>query len=173
MTVFVGLLYSIVLPKGRLIMADLKDLAASLDLKNPRTLLATGNLIFEADASVSELETRLEKAFAARFGKHVDFIVRSAADWRKLVNANPFGEGDPERVMVRVQRDPLPDSTLEMLERYRPEGDKIRLVSGDLWVKFAGKPSDSRLLSALTTQKLGVGTSRIWNTVRKIGDASA
>ncbi len=171
MTTFVALLYSIVLPNGRLIMADLKDVAASLHLENPRTLLATGNLIFEADASVSDLESRLEKAFAARFGKHIDFIIRTRVDWQKLVTANPFREDAPERIMVRVQREPLPDGTLQMLERYRPEGDEIRLVNGDLWAKFAGKPSDSRLLSALTPKKLGVGTSRIWNTVRRIGEA--
>lgn len=169
MTTFVALLYSIVLPNGRLVMADLKDLAASLHLENPRTLLATGNLIFEADASVAELETRLEKAFAARFGKHIDFIIRTSADWQKLVAANPFPDAVAENVMVRVQRDTLMDSTLEMLERYRPEGDEIRLVNGDLWVKFAGRPSESRLASALTPKKLGVGTSRIWNTVRRLG----
>jgi uncharacterized protein (DUF1697 family) len=67
---WVALLYSVVLPGGRLAMADLRDLAAGLGLGAPRTLLATGNLLFEADAAdAAELEARLEPAFAARFGK--------------------------------------------------------------------------------------------------------
>ncbi|MBW8882385.1 MAG: DUF1697 domain-containing protein [Asticcacaulis sp.] len=89
MTAYVALLYSVVLPNGRLVMADLKDMAAGLGLENPRTLVATGNLVFETSgAAVAELETRLESAFEKRFGKHIDFIVRTADDWRKTVAAN-------------------------------------------------------------------------------------
>lgn len=169
MTTYVALLHSIILPKGRLVMADLRALAAKLGLGAPRTLVATGNLVFTADgSSVAKLEAQLEKAFAERFGKPVDIIVRTATDWRALVRGNPYGDG--ENVMVRVMRRPLPQSVVGDLERYRPAEDSLCIVDGDLWVKFADKPSQSRLLSALTTQKLGVGTSRIWNTVRRLGD---
>lgn len=171
MTTYVALLYSIVLPKGRLIMADLKDVAAGIGLENPRTLVATGNLLFEAHGTTeAALERELEKAFAARFGKHVDIIVRDAARWRKTVAANPFPGDDTDKVMVRVMRTPLQDDILETLERYRPADDQICVAGGDLWVKFGGKPSESRLLGALTTKRLGIGTSRIWNTVRRLGE---
>ncbi|HCL65736.1 MAG TPA: hypothetical protein DIC56_13045 [Rhizobium sp.] len=43
-------------------------------------------------------------------------------------------------------------------------------VEGDLWVDFSGKPSESKLLSALTTKRLGVGTLRNWNTVRSLAE---
>ena len=170
MTVFVAVLHSIVLPKGRLVMSDLKAMTIAVGFDNPRTFLATGNLIFTADGNAAELESRLEKAFAARFGKHIDFVVRSADNWQRLASANPFRDDDADRVMVRIQRHPLPDTTMETLEPYRPDADAVRIVGGDLWVRFGGKPSESRLLSALTTKKLGVGTSRIWNTVRRLGD---
>lgn len=168
MTTYVALLHSIVLLNGRLVMADLKALAEKLGLGTPRTLAATGNLVFTADAPAAKLEAKLEKAFAERFGKPVDIIVRTAAEWRELVDGNPYGDG--ESVMVRVMRKSLPHKVIDDLERYRPPKDQLCIVGGDLWVKFAGKPSQSRLLSALTTQKLGVGTSRIWNTVRKLGE---
>ena len=168
MTVFVAVLHSIVLPNGRLVMSDLKDMAIGLGLGDPRTFLATGNLIFTAESDATELETRLEDAFEKRFGKHIDFVVRSAGDWRRMAAANPFQDDVAERVMVRIQRTPLPDGTVAALEPYRPDSDVVRIVGGDLWVRFGGKPSESRLLSALTTKKLGVGTSRIWNTVRRL-----
>ncbi len=172
MTVFVAVLHSIVLPNGRLIMADLRDLAETLGYHNPRTLVATGNLVFKAEGTAETIEQRFETAFEKRFGKHIDFVVRTAAQWQRLVAVNPFG-GDMDHVMVRIQRHPLLPNTLAKLETYRPPEDEMHVVDGDLWVRFGSKPSESRLLSALTTKKLGVGTSRIWNTVRRLGDMSS
>ncbi|RUU52055.1 DUF1697 domain-containing protein, partial [Mesorhizobium sp. M2C.T.Ca.TU.009.01.2.1] len=49
MQTYVALLYSIILSEGRrVVMADLKAMAEEQGLKNVRTLVATGNLVFEA-----------------------------------------------------------------------------------------------------------------------------
>ena len=163
---YVALLYSIGIPKGRLVMSDLRDLASGLGFSHPRTLAATGNLVF--DAEEGDWDRRLEAAFAERFGRHVDIIVRDATHWRRTVAANPFGDG-PE-VMARIQRDPLPPETVTRLEPYRTAGDAVAVAGGDLWVRFAGPPNESRLLRALTRPRLGIGTSRVWNTVRRLGE---
>ncbi|TIX49920.1 MAG: DUF1697 domain-containing protein, partial [Mesorhizobium sp.] len=78
MRTYVALLYSIILGEGRrLVMSDLKAMAESLGLKNVRTLVATGNLVFDARAAkIADLEQRLEAAFEKTFGRHVDIIVR-------------------------------------------------------------------------------------------------
>lgn len=166
---YVALLYSIGIPEGRLVMSDLRDLAANLGLGAPRTLVSTGNLVFESDAQeVRGLEERIERAYAERFGRHVDIIVRDAPHWRRTVAANPFG--DAANVMVRIQRDPLPPEALARLEPYRSPADTIAVDGGDLWVRFADLPNESRLLRALTKPRLGIGTSRIWNTVKRLGE---
>ena len=94
---YVALLHSIVLGAGkRLIMADLRALAEELGFTDCRTLVATGNLVFRAEAApVREIEDRLERAFEDRFGKHVDILVRSGGDWLKLAADNPFAKGNP------------------------------------------------------------------------------
>ncbi|TIT84418.1 MAG: DUF1697 domain-containing protein, partial [Mesorhizobium sp.] len=86
MQTYVALLYSILLSEGRrLVMSDLKAMAEGLGLKNVRTLVATGNLVFETRSTkISALEQRLERAFEETFGRHVDIIVRGAEDWLKL-----------------------------------------------------------------------------------------
>ncbi|RWL89300.1 MAG: DUF1697 domain-containing protein, partial [Mesorhizobium sp.] len=63
MQTYVALLYSIILGEGRrVVMADLKSMAEELGLKNVRTLVATGNLVFEArTGEISKLEQRLEQ----------------------------------------------------------------------------------------------------------------
>lgn len=170
MSSYVALLYSIVLPEGRLKMDDLKDIALGLGLGDPRTLVATGNLVFTAPmTTIARLETQLEAALEARFGKHIDIIVRTAADWQRTVRANPFGSDDPKSVAVRVQRDPLDPSILDELSRFAVQGERLRVVDGDLWIRFPGKASDSKIAGALTRKRLGIGTTRALSTVIGLG----
>lgn len=168
---YVALLYSIVLGEGRrLVMSDLKAVAAGLGFENPRTLLATGNLIFEAeDQPVTGLESKLEQAFAKAMGKYIDIIIRTAPDWQKLA-VNPFPDKPGDQVCLRIMREPLTDTGWNLVQEKAIDAE-VRRINGDLWVAFSGRPSDSRLPGHLTAKKLGVGTVRNWNTVRRINEA--
>lgn len=167
MTLHVALLHSIVLGPGRrLVMTELRAMAEALGYGNPRTLVATGNLIFEAKGdSTVVIEQRLEAAFRARFGKHVDIIVRSAEAWKRVAAGNPFQGDDGANVGVRVMRAPLAATVLPKLEPIAGPDLGLAIVDGDLWIDFRRKPSETRLLSHLTTKKLGIGTLRNANTV--------
>lgn len=179
MTTYVALLYSIVLSPGRrVVMSDLRDMACDLGLAAPRTLVATGNLVFEADDQpVADLEGRLETAFAAKFGKHVDIIVRRADDWRKLVAANPFpleAEASADQVAVRVMRTAVSQEVVAQLRFYVAADEKLEAVNGDIWICFSRAAGNSRLIGAMTPKRAGgVGTSRNWNTVRRLGEMIA
>ena len=172
---FVALLYSIVLGPGRrVVMADLRALAAGLGFERPRTLLATGNLVFDAEGGAREVEARLEPAFAAGFGKAIDIIVREGADWPRLMAGNPFPEAaatEPARVAVRVMRRPADAGAVERLTPYLAPGERVAVVGGDLWVHLPQGFAPSRLPGAITPRRAGVGTFRNWNTVRRIGAA--
>jgi uncharacterized protein (DUF1697 family) len=170
MTTYVALLHSIVLGAGkRVVMADLKAMAAELGFANPQTWVATGNLIFQGeDAPLAEIEARLEAAFRARFGKPVDIILRTAPAWRRLAAQNPFPNGNGADIGIRVMRKPLGPEALPRLEALTTPGMALALQDGDLWIDFAGKPSEAKLLSHLTTKKLGVGTLRNANTVKAL-----
>lgn len=176
MPAFVALLHSIVLgPARRVVMADLRAMAEESGLGHPRTVVATGNLVFEAKrAATGELETRLETAFERRFGKHVDIVVRSAPEWLDLIAGNPFrteSQKNASRVLVRVMREPAEPGILEALKPYLAEGERLTVVERDLWVLFPGRISGSRLFATMTTKRLrAVGTFRNWNTVSRIGE---
>lgn len=170
MTTYVALLHSIVLGPGRrLVMADLKAMATELGFTNPRTWVATGNLIIEGeDAPLAAVENRLEAGFHARFGKPVDIILRTAPGWLRLAAQNPFPDGNSADIGIRVMRKPLGPDVLSRLETIATPDMRLALRDGDLWIDFAGEPSEARLLSHLTTKKLGIGTLRNANTVRAL-----
>ncbi len=172
---YIALLFSIGISGGRrLIMADWREMLAKLGLENPRTLIATGNAIFECHGTnVRALEACLEDAFEKRFGRRVDTIVRAAALFRRLVGENPFpkeSQQDGSRVMVRIMRQPIAQDLETTLHPYLTQGERVKIVNGDLWVHFKQPPNESRLLSVIGSKRLGIGTMRNWNTVRKLSE---
>ncbi|MCX5512491.1 hypothetical protein C3941_04660 [Kaistia algarum] len=169
----VALLYSIVLtPTRRVVMTDLKAAAEAAGLQNVETLLATGNLVFDAgDLAVPAVEAALESTFQRKFGKPVDIIVRDAAAFKALVAANPFpaqSAEDGSRVITRIMRSGVPSDAETRLRSLLDEGERVAVIGGDIWAAFPARPSASRLLSAISSKKLGIGTARNWNTIQRL-----
>ncbi|MER8813450.1 DUF1697 domain-containing protein [Mesorhizobium sp. M0965] len=178
MRTYVALLYSIILGEGRrVVMSDLKAMAEGLGLNNPRTLVATGNLVFEAqETELAALEQRLEAAFAKTFGRHVDIIVRRADGWLRLAAGNPFPAESAkaaDQVAVRVMRAPVSPDAVSALQAYIGRNEKLQAVGGDIWIVFSRETPSSRLLAAVSHKRLGIGTSRNWNTVRRLAEMGA
>lgn len=172
MTTYIALLQSVVLtPEHHVIMAELRAMVEALGYRNVRSLVSTGNLVFEADnTTLPEIEDKLELAFEETFGKHVDFIVRCDCDWLALASLNPFPDGQEGAIAVRLMRNPLTPATLEALRAKATEKQRIAVIGCDIWIDFADKASEPKLLSALGTKRMGVGTVRNWNTVRGLVD---
>lgn len=167
----IALLHSISIGDGRrLVMAEWREMMEGIGLRHPRTLIATGNALFDCDdATIAQLEQRLETAFALRFGRHIDTIVTTASQWRDLAAANPFpDESDGTRIAVRVMRKPLDETALATLAPYATQGERMTLLNGHLWLHFPQDPARSRLGAQLTIKRLGPGTVRNWNTVRRL-----
>lgn len=171
MATHVALLHSITIGDGRrLVMAEWRAMMESIGLRHPRTLIATGNALFDGDgATIGQLEERLETAFAKRFGRHIDTIVTTTAQWRDLAAGNPFPEElDGNRIAVRVMREPPGETALAALAGYATQGERMKVVNGNLWLHFERDPARSRLGAQLTIKRLGTGTVRNWNTVRRL-----
>ena len=174
----IALLHSITIGEGRrLVMSDWRAMMEAIGLRQARTLVATGNASFESDqAAIDQLEEQLERAFEQSFGRHVDTIVKTTAQWRSLVEGNPFpneAERDAMRVAVRVMRRPLDETIIERLTPYATQGERLKLADGHLWIHFEQDPVRFRLASQLTTKRLGPGTTRGWNTVRRLNEMIA
>jgi len=172
---YIALLFSIGIGNGqRLVMAEWCSMMEELGLQNPRTLIATGNAIFECHGTnIQELEVQLENAFERRFGRRVDTIICSAESFRRLSTTNPFlkeAKQDGSRVMVRVMRKPLRSDFADSLRRYLTRGESVKIVDGNLWVRFKDEPNRSGIVRVLGSKRLGVGTVRNWNTVRRLNE---
>jgi uncharacterized protein (DUF1697 family) len=99
MTTYIGLLRAINLgPHNRVAMGELRDMCAAIGLDEAKTLLASGNLVFQSRiASSDKLEQALEAASTKHLGVTTDYFVRSAEEWKAIIKANPISERSDER----------------------------------------------------------------------------
>ena len=174
MTVWVALMRSMVI-KGRRIRSDeIVPMAERAGGTEVRSVIATGNLVFRSRKGAASLVRDLEAECAKIYGQATEIVVKSAAEWRALLDANPFPDEAgraPSRLLVWAMRDPLPDSGLEQLRRRASGAERVeRVKSGDFYCWFgAGDISASRLTAGFGLKALGaVGTNRNWNSAQKI-----
>src|SRR3954470_10617494 len=90
-------------------MADLRELASGLGLQNPKTLLQSGNLVFEDKGRPPlRLESILEAEVKKTLHVETKFFVRSADEFDEAVGANPFraeAVADPGRLIALFCKD--------------------------------------------------------------------
>lgn len=82
----------------KVVMADLRRLAAALGWQNPQTYIASGNLLFTAPAG--DHAPALEAALRAAYGREVPVIVRDAHAMRATLAACPFEPEEGRHVHV-------------------------------------------------------------------------
>jgi len=163
---------------GSLAMSDLRGFVADLGFGRVRSLLQTGNLVFEsAGRTGSDLERLLEAEASRRLALTTDFLVRDAAEWAAVVARNPFGDAaarDPGRLVVMFLKDAPTESAVEML-RAAVTGPEILHAQGrHVYIVYPDGIGRSRLTSRLIETRLATrGTARNWNTVLKLADAVA
>ena len=157
----------------KLVMADLRTLIAELGFREPRTLLQSGNLVFDAGPlGGAELERKLEAATLERFGLAIDYLVRTAAEWAAIIAANPFPDmacADPAHLVVMpLKAAPVPDG-IAALEAAIVGREQVRAKGRELYLTYPDGIGTSKLTGAVIERKVGVrGTARNWNTVSKL-----
>ena len=159
-------------------MGELAAFARDLGLETPRTLLQSGNLVFGTDrAADAELENRFETEAEARFGFHIDFMVRSAAEWRAIIAANPFPDearDDPSHLVVMPLKAAPTAGALQALRAAIKGPETVELVGRTAYLVYPAGIGASKLTITVIERKLGVrGTGRNWNTVMKLGEMAA
>ncbi len=158
--------------KNAIAMADLRAMCDDLGLADARTLLQSGNLVFRTHIARSHLAWTLEAETEKRFGVPAEYVVRTAPEWRALVDANPFPDAashDPAHLVVMCCKT-VPDArALAMLDAAIVGREVVRAVGADVYVTYPDGIGNSRLTNASIERYLATsGTARNWNTVRKL-----
>ena len=150
-------------------MAGLREACAELDWTGVRTYIQSGNLVFEATGKPAALEQALEKKIAARFGFAPAVIVRTAAQLKRLAQANPFEEEsakEPHWVLVGLAKQALKSGAAEAIEAKGKAGERVAEAGGALWFHYPAGVGTSKLTPALIDRAAGSPvTARNWRTL--------
>lgn len=154
-------------------MAELRAFFEGLGFGDARSLLQSGNVVFEAGAKKnSSLEKLLEMESASQLGLDVDYLVRDAGEWAKVVKANPFAKvakDEPGKLLVLFLRDKPKPAAVKELEAAIKGREKVKAVGRELFIHYPDGMGRSKLDLSLISRKLKqTGTGRNWNTVRKL-----
>lgn len=173
MTRYLALLRAVNVGGRKVTMKDLRDGAEALGFENCRTLVASGNLVFETKKTTdARLEASLEAMIEKTFGIVSEVMVRNPEEWNAIIKANPFpkkAKDDPAHLVVAIGKAP-PDSAAlaAFLKSFREKWDKgeqLKAIGRDIFIDYGDSIGQSKLV---LPKKLGPYTARNWNTVLKL-----
>jgi uncharacterized protein (DUF1697 family) len=154
--------------KGKLPMAELRGLLGSLGYTDVETFIQSGNAVFTSSASVAA--TRLESAIRERFSIDVAVMLRSAAQLRKVVDANPYSGVDPSKLHVGFMARKPAAALLAKLETERFLPEEFTGRGTELYLYLPSGMGRAKLPAFLDRQ-IGIPTTvRNWNTVTKLAE---
>jgi len=159
--------------KNIIAMADLRALLESLQFKNVKTLLQSGNIVFDGGKkSGAALEKLLEAESSKKFGRDVDYHVRTAAEWHSIIERNPFpGEAtrDPGRLHVMLFKNAPTAKNVKALEAAIKGPEYLQFDGRNGYFVYPAGMGTSKLTPAAIDRVLGLrGTARNWNTTLKL-----
>lgn len=152
---------------GTLPMAELRRLCSEAGFQNPRTYIASGNVVLASRLSAASVQARLEQALAAYAGKPVKVLLRSAPEMAAVLQANPFPEAPGNRVLVSFLDHAPPEDLLAGVRGRTNE--EIRPGRREVYVRYPEGMADSKLLIPAAA----AGTARNLNTVAALVRMSA
>lgn len=153
-------------------MDELRALYASLKLRDSQTYVQSGNVVFRTDEKdLVRLSKRIEDAIERKFGFHADVVLRTPADLKKLIAANPFAKRDgihPAKLNVTFLACDLEKQTGADLLKIPCRSEEIHLGKRELFIYFPDGMGSSKVGGTVDKLLKKTGTFRNWNTVTKL-----
>lgn len=169
---YVALLRGINVGRGnRVAMVDLRQILSELGFTGVRTLLNSGNVVFDARAAHAvDLAARICEAVSGRLGLRLRVVVADEAEIDAALKDDPlaFQATDPSRSLVAFLAEPSDSSRLATLAARDWSPEAFALGSGVAYLWCPNGVSDSPLAIALGRELGDAVTVRNVGTVAKI-----
>ena len=168
-----AMLRGINLGKRQLKSAELKAVVEGMGFTEVRTILASGNVVFEAgDARPEALERDLHAALEKAAGLKSEVFVRNRAELAELVENNPYPEEARERpsfLLVSFHRESVDKDAIDRVAAGYDGPERMVVRGRELITDFPDGQGRSNLPPVMHKARLSQhNTGRNWNTVLKL-----
>ena len=160
----------------RVTMADLRAAMAAAGYPDVETHVQSGNLLVSTSVRTARLAADVEAALRAELGLEVDAIVRTGAQLRKVLTANPFlAEGGPTNALhvgfAKVK--PTPAAVRALAERDFGR-DRATVVGAEVYLCYPDGQGRSKMSGVTLEKILGVPiTVRNWNVTTALAQRAS
>jgi uncharacterized protein (DUF1697 family) len=172
MPVYVALLRGVNVGQNILRMNRLREVCSEMGLKDARTYVQSGNIIFEGQGTAAHWSQALERRLAGETRLPVTVIVRTAAQMGKVLAENPFLGGkevDTTRLHVTFLQDAPAKSAVEALGGVKAGVDRFRWAGKEIYLHCPNGYGGTKLANTVIEKILSLrATTRNWNTVNKL-----
>jgi uncharacterized protein (DUF1697 family) len=170
MATYIALLRGVNVGQNLLKMERLRELCTQIGMKNVRTYVQSGNVVFVGDGTAEKWTRALERKLAGETRLPVTVLVRTAGEVKKVLAGNPFAKEkgvDFARLAVVFLQEAPSKTALEKMravdfgnERFHCAGREIYIHCPDGFARTKLYNLDQFLSRRTTT--------RNWNTVTKL-----
>jgi uncharacterized protein (DUF1697 family) len=152
-------------------MKDLVEILESLDLREVRTYIQSGNAVFRSvEENSSRISIRIRAAIGERFGFEPQVLVLESGELEEALLSNPFPEAQsqPKTLHLSFLASVPEKPDLEVMENLKKDSERFAL-KGSVFYLHAPEGIGRSKLAANIEKLLGVpATSRNWRTVSNI-----
>ncbi|MBE5106570.1 DUF1697 domain-containing protein [Bacillus thuringiensis] len=171
MTIYIALLRGINVGGHKVIkMANLKRVFESIGLKQVKTYIQSGNIVFESEEDINFLKGKIESEIKNEFDFDVPVMLRTNDEFINIIKKCPYEvysllEG--ESIHIAFLANPLSEDERKQLLMYKSELEDCYIDETVVYLFFKNSIRNSKLMNQF--QKLHTpATVRNWRTVNKL-----
>ncbi len=151
-------------------MRQLVQELEGIGLKDVRTYIQSGNVVFRSARSAARLAGEIEHSIEKKFGFHSRTFVLSVDELRRAAAGNPFPKADdePRTLHLFFLEQPAKAARLDAMNELKSKSEQFKLTGKVLYFYTPDGFGTSKL-AAKAERLLGVNTTaRNWRTVGKL-----
>ena len=175
MTVYVSMLRAVnVGGTSRIKMDALRAVYESIGLKDVRTLLQSGNVVFRSRlADRAQLVRRIRQELERQLNLQVEVILRTLAEIASIVERGPVLSARADLIKLVVMfLSSVPGAAAQAaLAKWHKGPEMLEMRGPEIYLYYPNGIGRSKLSGAVIESKLDTpGTARNWNTLEKLLD---
>lgn len=150
-------------------MAPLRAELARAGLGEVQTYIQSGNVIARSDLTQSRVEGLVHDIIKNSFGGDITVVARTAEQFLRAFNQNPFTGVDTSRIYFSLPVAPFEPDILKEFMSIDFSPDDVMVIDSVIYTLYATRLSDSKFNNNSFERKLKAAmTTRNFNTMSKL-----
>lgn len=155
-------------------MADLREQLTKSGLKQVRTYIQSGNVVFQSELNdLLELEAFLQKTIQSYFGFEVSVLVTTREQLKRIFDDCPFSEEKKIKSYFTLLKHKPGEAIIKMASEKVYEGEEYEIINDCIYFYCASGYGRAKFNINYFERKLGTtATARNYNTMVKLLELS-